>query len=41
VEQWRVIFDNGHQFQDPTQEKLGIEVSIIVQEGLMLCCDDA
>ena len=40
AEQWRAIYDEAVHFQDPTQEKQGIEAYIDAQEGLMRRCDD-
>jgi hypothetical protein len=40
AEQWRAVYDGAVHFQDPTQEKSGIEAYIAAQEGLMLRCDD-
>ncbi len=40
AEQWRAVYDDGVHFQDPTQEKRGINAYIVAQEGLMRRCDD-
>lgn len=40
-EQWRAIYDPGVHFQDPTQDKRGIEAYIVAQEGLLRRCDDS
>ncbi|PZV04963.1 MAG: transcriptional regulator [Cyanobium sp.] len=40
AEQWRAVYDANVHFQDPTQEKQGIEAYIDAQEGLMRRCDD-
>jgi hypothetical protein len=40
AEQWRAVYDAKVHFQDPTQEKQGIEAYIKAQEGLMRRCDD-
>ena len=40
AEQWRAVYDAKVHFQDPTQEKQGIEAYIEAQEGLMRRCDD-
>ncbi|MCT0199291.1 nuclear transport factor 2 family protein [Synechococcus sp. CS-1325] len=40
AEQWRAVYDANVHFQDPTQEKQGIEAYIEAQEGLMRRCDD-
>ncbi len=39
-EQWRAVYDEAVHFQDPTQEKRGIEAFILAQEGLMRRCED-
>lgn len=39
-EQWRAVYDEAVHFQDPTQERVGIDAYIAAQEGLMLRCDD-
>lgn len=39
-EQWRSVYDPKVHFQDPTQERQGIEAYITAQEGLMRRCDD-
>jgi hypothetical protein len=38
AEQWRAVYDAKVHFQDPTQEKQGIDIA--AQEGLMRRCDD-
>jgi len=40
AEQWRAVYDDAVHFQDPTQEKQGIEAYIAAQEGLMRRCED-
>jgi hypothetical protein len=40
AEQWRAVYDEAVHFQDPTQEKQGIDAYITAQEGLMRRCDD-
>ncbi|APD47297.1 MULTISPECIES: nuclear transport factor 2 family protein [Synechococcaceae] len=40
AEQWRAVYDESVYFQDPTQEKRGIDAYIQAQEGLMRRCDD-
>ena len=40
AEQWRAVYDEAVHFQDPTQEKSGIDAYIVAQEGLMKHCDD-
>jgi hypothetical protein len=39
-EQWRAVYDPDVRFQDPTQEKRGIDAYIAAQEGLLRRCDD-
>ncbi|MFO7629191.1 MAG: nuclear transport factor 2 family protein [Prochlorococcaceae cyanobacterium] len=39
-EQWRAVYDESVHFQDPTQERRGIEAYIAAQDGLMKRCDD-
>jgi hypothetical protein len=39
-EQWRAIYSEAVHFQDPTQEKHGIEAYLAAQEGLVRRCDD-
>jgi hypothetical protein len=39
-EQWRAVYDDAVHFQDPTQEKRGIDAYILAQEGLVKRCDD-
>ena len=38
--QWRELYDEQVCFQDPTQERQGIEAYIAAQDGLMKRCDD-
>ena len=38
--QWRELYDENVWFQDPTQERRGIEAYIDAQDGLMKRCDD-
>ena len=40
ADQWRAVYDESVHYQDPTQERRGIEAYIIAQEGLMRRCDD-
>jgi len=40
AEQWRAVYDDAVHFQDPTQEKRGIDAYIDAQEGLLRRCDD-
>jgi hypothetical protein len=40
AEQWRAVYDDAVHFQDPTQEKRGIDAFIVAQEELMRRCDD-
>jgi len=40
AEQCRAEYDDAVHFQNPTQEKQGIEAYIAAQEGLMKRCDD-
>jgi len=40
AEQWRAVYDEAVHFQDPTQERQGIDAYIAAQEGLMRRCDD-
>lgn len=40
AEQWRAVYNDSVHFQDPTQEKRGIDAYIVAQEGLMSRCDD-
>jgi hypothetical protein len=40
-EQWRALYAEDVQFQDPTQERRGIESYIKAQEGLLQRCDDS
>lgn len=39
-EQWRALYDGDVHFQDPTQERQGLEAYIVAQEGLIQRCDD-
>jgi hypothetical protein len=39
-EEWRAVYADDVHFQDPTQEKRGIEAYIAAQEGLVKRCDD-
>ena len=38
--QWRDLYDEQVCFQDPTQERQGIEAYVAAQDGLMKRCDD-
>ena len=38
--QWRELYDEQVFFQDPTQERQGIEAYIAAQDDLMKRCDD-
>ena len=38
--QWRALYDEQVFFQDPTQERQGIEAYIAAQDDLMKRCDD-
>ena len=38
--QWRELYDEQVCFQDPTQERQGIEAYIAAQDGLVKRCDD-
>ena len=38
--QWRELYDDQVRFQDPTQERQGIDAYIAAQDGLMKRCDD-
>lgn len=40
AEQWRAVYAPDVHFQDPTQEKRGVEAFIVAQEGLLRRCDD-
>ena len=40
AQQWRAVYDADVHFQDPTQEKSGLDAYIAAQEGLMRRCDD-
>lgn len=39
-EQWRAFYADDVHFQDPTQERNGIEAYLAAQEGLLKRCDD-
>ena len=39
--QWRELYDEQVSFQDPTQERQGIEAYIAAQNGLVERCDDS
>ena len=39
-EEWRAVYDENVHFQDPTQERQGLDAYIVAQEGLMQRCDD-
>jgi len=39
-EEWRAVYDENVHFQDPTQERQGLNADIVAQEGLMERCDD-
>ena len=39
-EQWRELYANDVHFQDPTQERDGIDAYIAAQDGLIRRCDD-
>ena len=39
-EQWRALYAEDVLFQDPTQERRGIDAYIKAQEGLLQRCDD-
>jgi len=39
-EQWRALYAEDVQFQDPTQERRGIDAFIKAQQGLLQRCDD-
>ncbi|AFY27400.1 hypothetical protein Cyagr_0194 [Cyanobium gracile PCC 6307] len=39
-QQWRAVYDPNVHFQDPTQERQGLEAYIAAQEGLLRRCDD-
>ena len=38
--QWRELYDEQVCFQDPTQDRQGIEAYVAAQDGLMKRCDD-
>ncbi len=38
--QWRELYDINVRFQDPTQDRQGIQAFIDAQDGLMKRCDD-
>jgi hypothetical protein len=38
--QWRAVYAENVHFQDPTQERNGIEAYLAAQEGLLKRCDD-
>jgi hypothetical protein len=40
AQQWRAVYDEDVHFQDPTQERRGVNAYIVAQEGLMQRCDD-
>jgi hypothetical protein len=40
AEQWRAMNAETVHFQDPTQERRGINPFIAAQEGLLKLCDD-
>jgi hypothetical protein len=40
AQQWRAVYDENVHFQDPTQERHGLNAYIVAQEGLMQRCDD-
>ncbi|MCX5930733.1 MAG: nuclear transport factor 2 family protein [Cyanobacteria bacterium] len=40
ADQWRAVYDNAVHFQDPTQERSGIDAYIAAQDDLMGRCDD-
>ncbi|WP_115120877.1 nuclear transport factor 2 family protein [Synechococcus sp. UW105] len=39
-EQWRALYANDVHFQDPTQERVGVDAYIAAQNGLIRRCDD-
>lgn len=39
-EQWRALYANDVHFQDPTQERWGVDAYLAAQEGLVRRCDD-
>ena len=39
-EQWRALYAEDVHFQDPTQERSGLDAYIRAQEGLIHRCDD-
>ncbi|MFN7678001.1 MAG: nuclear transport factor 2 family protein [Cyanobacteriota bacterium] len=40
AEQWRALYAADVHFQDPTQERQGIDAYLQAQEGLLKRCDD-
>ncbi len=40
AQQWRAVYDEDVHFQDPTQERCGLNAYIVAQEGLIQRCDD-
>jgi hypothetical protein len=40
AETWRAVYAEDVHFQDPTQERWGIEAYLAAQEGLLRRCDD-
>lgn len=40
AEQWRALYSDAVHFQDPTQERQGIDAYIHAQEDLLRRCDD-
>ena len=40
-EQWRALYAEDVLFQDPTQERRGVEAYIKAQQGLLQRCDDS
>ncbi len=40
AQQWRAVYDENVHFQDPAQERQGLNAYIVAQEGLMQRCDD-
>ena len=40
AEQWRAVYADQVEFEDPTQKRQGIEAYIKAQEGLIKRCDD-
>ena len=39
-EQWRALYADDVHFQDPTQERVGVDAYIAAQNGLIRRCDD-